>query len=216
MRNVGNKNRIIHMEKNLNAVEHAQPKYLFFDTETTGLPGDYNAPTSCSENWPRLVQLSWIVTDENLDVLAKHDFIIRPEGFVIPDDVICIHGITNEVALEKGVPLRDVANAFLEDFNSVDAIVGHNVEFDKKIMGAELIRLGGNDVMNNKDNLCTMTSSRNYCKLPGKVEGEYKRPRLQELHKFLFGYEFEDAHNSMCDISATLKCFRALREKGVI
>ena len=35
-------------------------KLLFFDTETTGLPSDYNAPINNSHNWPRLVQISWI------------------------------------------------------------------------------------------------------------------------------------------------------------
>jgi DNA polymerase III epsilon subunit-like protein len=36
---------------------------VFFDTETTGLPRDYNAPSSKLDNWPRLVQLAWIVSD---------------------------------------------------------------------------------------------------------------------------------------------------------
>ena len=32
--------------------------YLFFDTETTGLPRNYKAPSSDTRNWPRLVQLA--------------------------------------------------------------------------------------------------------------------------------------------------------------
>ena len=31
--------------------------YLFFDTETTGLPANWQAPMSDLENWPRLVQI---------------------------------------------------------------------------------------------------------------------------------------------------------------
>ena len=34
-----------------------EPHYLFFDTETTGLPKNYNAPITDTDNWPRLVQL---------------------------------------------------------------------------------------------------------------------------------------------------------------
>ncbi len=33
-------------------------KYLFFDTETTGVPKDYKAPSSDTDNWPRMVQLA--------------------------------------------------------------------------------------------------------------------------------------------------------------
>jgi hypothetical protein len=32
-------------------------KYLFFDTETTGVPKDYKAPSSDTDNWPRLQEL---------------------------------------------------------------------------------------------------------------------------------------------------------------
>ena len=38
--------------------------FLVYDTETTGLPRDYNAPMTDSENWPRLVQLAWQLHDE--------------------------------------------------------------------------------------------------------------------------------------------------------
>ena len=34
--------------------------YLFFDTETTGLPRNWSAPVSDLNNWPRLVQIAWI------------------------------------------------------------------------------------------------------------------------------------------------------------
>lgn len=37
--------------------------YLFFDTETTGLPKNYKAPASDSDNWPRLVQIAWSIYD---------------------------------------------------------------------------------------------------------------------------------------------------------
>ena len=40
-------------------------KIFFFDTETTGLPINLNAPVSYLNNWPRLVQLAWQVYDEN-------------------------------------------------------------------------------------------------------------------------------------------------------
>ncbi len=39
--------------------------FLFFDTETTGLPRNWQAPLEDLDNWPRLVQLAWLLMDEN-------------------------------------------------------------------------------------------------------------------------------------------------------
>ena len=186
--------------------------YLFFDTETAGLPKNYHALTHWLSNWPRLVQLSWITTDEDCNVLSENDYIIYPEGFTIPEDAVRLHGITTEIAKEKGKPLKEVVDKFMEDFNAATTIVGHNIDFDKKIIGAELIRLGRNDIMSSKEALCTMKGSVDYCKIPSSHG--YKWPKLQELHKKLFGCEFEDAHNSMSDVKATLKCFKEMKKLG--
>ena len=37
--------------------------YLIFDTETTGLPKNWNAPVSDIDNWPRCVQIAWQVQE---------------------------------------------------------------------------------------------------------------------------------------------------------
>ena len=44
---------------------------LIYDTETTGLPRDWNAPISDSDNWPRLVQLAWQLHDEAGKLLSR-------------------------------------------------------------------------------------------------------------------------------------------------
>ena len=188
--------------------------YLFFDTETNGLPIDYKAPSSNVNNWPRLIRLSWIITDENYNVISSNDHIIYPDGFTIPNDVAIMHGITNLKAKQLGEPVDTILDSFISDFNKSTCIVGHNVDFDKKIIGAELVRLGRKDVMNSKPSICTMEASTDYCKIPGSHG--YKWPKLQELHEKLFGYGFEDAHNSLCDVTATLKCFQELRRINVI
>lgn len=184
--------------------------YIFFDTETTGLPRNFNAPSSDTDNWPRLVQLSWILEDETRKKISEGDCIIYPSGFVIPSGVSRIHGITQERALHEGIPLKVAIDRFMNDFNKADIAVGHNISFDKKIVGAELIRLGMKDSMETKGSICTMQEGADICKIAG-VRG-YKWPKLQELHKKLFGYEFEDVHNSASDIAATEKCFWKMME----
>lgn len=189
-------------------------RYLFFDTETTGLPENYDAPSSKINNWPRLVQLSWILTDASYDIISQQDHIVYPDGFVIPEDALRIHGITTSIAKERGEGINVVLQEFINDFRKATCIVGHNISYDKKIVGAELIRLGIRDSMNDIKTIDTMKSSVNFCKIPGKFG--YKWPKLQELHKALFGYEFVNAHNSMSDVHATLKCFVELKHRKIL
>lgn len=189
-------------------------RYLFFDTETAGLPRDYKAPSSDTDNWPRLVQLAWIVTDDEGNRLRSENLIIRPDGFEIPVETSNIHGITTERALKEGVALADAIESFRNDLKMADRIVGHNISFDKKIVGAELVRLGLKDELDGMKSLCTMMASIDYCQLPGKYG--FKYPRLQELYVKLFGREFEDAHNAMCDIDATEQCFWELCKMKLI
>ena len=188
--------------------------YLFFDTETTGVPRNYKAPSSDTRNWPRLVQLAWILADEEGNRIHEGNLIVKPEGFVIPTYATKIHGITTQKALAEGILLKDAISMFKADLDLANFVVGHNVDFDKKIVGAEMIRLGMKDELEKKKSYCTMQSSIDFCKIPGKYG--YKYPKLQELYKKLFGSEFENAHDAMSDIEATEKCFWELKKRKLI
>ena len=48
--------------------------YLVFDTETTGLPKNFNAPLSDSDNWPRMVQIAWQLHDEDGNLIENQDY----------------------------------------------------------------------------------------------------------------------------------------------
>lgn len=194
-----------------NTNEHV---YLFFDTETTGVPKNYNAPVSDSSNWPRLVQLSWILAQDNGNVISKKDFIIKPTGFIIPPESIKLHGITMTRAINEGVELEFAISVFLEDVTKASILVGHNIDFDIKIVGAELYRLKIENPLEGMKSICTMKSSIDYCAIPGKFG--YKWPKLDELYKELFDCTFDDQHNSASDVLATMKCFFELKKQNII
>ena len=88
--------------------------YLFFDTETTGLPRNYKAPVTDLNNWPRLVQLAYIQYDRNDNKISGGDYIIKPNGFIIPEDVSRIHGITNERVVQTLVGLQTLTGIILK------------------------------------------------------------------------------------------------------
>lgn len=191
---------------------------LFFDTETTGLPIRYNAPINDSDNWPRLVQLAWLMVNEEGKILQEKSFIIYPDGFTIPKDNTLKHSITTEQAKREGHPLRDVLEEFMFDLHLAQSVVGHNIDFDKHIVGAELCRLDMDcDQLMDKPTTCTMQSSTDYCAIPNpNGYFGYKWPSLQELYFKLFNRNFDDAHDALADITATKECFFELRKRGII
>ena len=199
--------------------EMLQGSTLFFDTETTGTPRNYKAPVTDSSNWPRLVQLAWIMADKNGNVVKKKSVIIKPDGFSIPSDASAIHGITTERALREGKPLKEVLDEFTTDLSFASQIVGHNIDFDQHIVGAELYRLNMDySALMYKSSTCTMKSSTNYCAIPNPYShyGGYKWPSLSELYWKLFRHSFDDAHDALADITATKDCYYELKRRGVI
>jgi len=189
---------------------------LFYDTETTGLPKDYKAHVHDVDNWPRLVQLAWIVTDSYGDRITSRNHIIKVAG--ISPEATAVHGITDEIAQEQGIDILRALVEFRVAAEICSRQVGHNVNFDRKIMGAEFIRYGMEEtyqrMKTDMDKTCTMMKSTKFCGL--KNGNRPKWPKLQELHTILFGENFEEAHDAMADIEATMKCYWELIEKGVI
>ncbi len=188
--------------------------YLFFDTETTGLPKNWKAPLTDLANWPRLVQIAWLQYDSTGKRVVERDYIIKPQGFTIPADASRIHKITTEKAMAEGVALRDVLEEFSGLIDQSNVLVAHNISFDEKIVGAEFLRENMENRLLQADKICTMDVSTDYCKLPGKYG--YKWPKLSELHFKLFNADFEEAHNASVDIDACAKCFWELKDRGII
>lgn len=188
--------------------------YLFFDTETTGLPRNWKAPVTDLDNWPRMIQIAWVLCDKDGNRIESNGYIIKPENFKIPTDASKVHGITTERAINEGEDLETILKKFNALVERSDYIVAHNISFDEKILGAELLRKGIQSNFNKKRKLCTMQSSTNYCKISGPYG--YKWPKLSELHIKLFGEDFDSAHDASADVNATEKCFWAMREIGLI
>lgn len=188
--------------------------YLFFDTETTGIPRNYKAPASDLENWPRLVQLAWVLTDRGGRELASAESIIRPDGFTIPSDAARIHGITTEMAAQNGVALESVLASIALDLEKASSVVAHNIEFDEKILGAEFLRCGRPNVLESKKGICTMQGATDFCRLPGRYG--FKWPTLQELHTSLFNEPVLGAHCALVDARACARCFFELRRLKVL
>lgn len=185
--------------------------YLIFDTETTGLPKRWDAPASDTDNWPRCIQIAWQLHDGEGRLLEQYDALVRPDGFNIPYDAEQIHGISTGLALEEGLPMAEVLEAFRAALARTQFLVGQNVGFDINVMGAEFHRAEGADPLEKFPVLDTCTeATAELCQLPGGRGGKFKLPTLTELHLHLFGEPFEEAHNATADVEATTRCFLEL------
>lgn len=187
---------------------------LVLDTETTGLPNDYNAPISDSQNWPRLVQLAIrLYTPEGL-LKEALSFIIYPAGYTIPEEATAKHGISTAMAMNQGVSLLGVLTVLSQKLTNVSHIVAHNLQFDMSILGAEYFRA---DLLNPFPDLrpiCTMRASTDYCAIPGPRGNKW--PKLSELYFHLFGTELQGEHRADVDAEAAAQCFFELVARGVI
>ncbi len=188
--------------------------YLFFDTETTGIPLNYKALASDLRNWPRLVQLAWVLTDAQANEFSAAEYIVKPEGFVIPKVAAKIHGITTERAQRTGVELQSVLAAIVASIQKASVLVAHNMQFDEKVLGAGLLRSSQPNLVASKDRRCTMQSATKYCRLPGPYG--YKWPTLEELHLKLFNEPFEGAHQALVDVRACARCYFELKRRKIV
>ena len=190
--------------------------YLIFDTETTGLPRNWNAPITDTENWPRCIQIAWQLHDSMGDLVEQSDYLLQPDGFDIPFDAEKIHGISTDLAAEKGVDLSVMMENFQEALQKAEFIVGQNVGFDINIMGCEMHRMSMDaSLLTDMPVLDTCTEkSALLCQIPGGRGGKFKLPNLTELHEYLFGEPFAEAHNATADVEATTRCFLELLRLG--
>ena len=190
--------------------------YLIYDTETTGLPKNFSAPVSDSENWPRLVQVAWQLHNDMGDLIEVKNFIVRPEGFTIPYNAEKIHGISTKRAQEQGVDLSFVLREFNKAVVQSEFIVGHNIIFDINIMGAEFYRTQIETSLMEERNIDTKNEGTDFCAISGGRGGKFKWPTLTELHVKLFKEGFAEAHNASADVEATSRCFLELIRLRVI
>lgn len=207
-------------------------KILVFDTETTGLPKTKFISPSTLDQWPYIVQFSFIIYDSSLnDIVESKDYIIKlPENVLIPEESTKIHNITNELSQKSGLQINKILNVFFDHLRNVDRLVGHNIEFDLNMIKVEISRIiNENQVtseqlksykynlhfLNNYKNIsCTLKDSIKFCNIQviNKSGKPYlKYPKLIELHNKLFNETPKNLHNSFNDILVTLRCFMKLK-----
>lgn len=166
---------------------------LCHDTETNGIP-EWSTPSEdpCQ---PRITQLAAVLqVEETREVLGAINFLIKPDGWTILDDVAEKTGITTEKCERFGVPIEHALHAYMELWKLSDQRVGHNESFDARMLRHEIKRhpfysmqmIGEQtfaDYFKAAPAFCTMRSSTNIVKAPNaNGRGGFKWPKLEEAY----------------------------------
>ena len=191
-------------------------KLLFVDTETTGVVKKRKPHASdMIEAGVRLVQVGYMFWDTSDGGLKYgREYIIKPNGFTIPEEVSKLHGITQEIAEAQGHDLEKILRQLLIEIHVADFVIGHNAFFDTAVLGGEFIRVMDSNPFLGKAIFDTMLASVTLCKIPGPFG--WKWPKLQELYRHLFNEEYPQTHTALDDIEHTAKCFFEMVRIGYI
>ncbi len=182
--------------------------YLVFDTETSGLPQGRDPKQPSHFATARLVSISWIVLDADLNVQQKGTKLVYPADFVIGPGSVAVHGISQAYALQNGEPVHNVLDAFYEALAPCSTLVAHNISFDIGVILSECYRSSRYDIAKKLEKCakyCTMAKGRELLHLK-------KSPKLAELHEALYNEGITNAHDAEFDTHYCARCFQALKK----
>ena len=132
---------------------------IIIDTETTGLfPRNKNPSThthgassapfnpSVHDTYPYAVQVSYAIIDTSspfFPIVEDYDAIVRiSDETPLPAESVAIHGITRDIIRTRGVPIEHVLSILQRSIDTYDVqlVVGHNVQFDLRVLSTEYSR----------------------------------------------------------------------------
>lgn len=180
--------------------------YLVFDTETAsykGMPKD-----------DRMIEIGWVVI-KGAKFVKRQSYVIHhehPENLYIRPKIQVTHQ-----EISEGIPVTDAIKELLEDMQSCDIIVGHNIGYDMRILHNEMARIEELQGALPSERLImidTLTLSR-------KLFPEAPSHKLKDVIQILGIPETDQRHKAINDVMYTALCmgnmFRKLRlENGII
>ncbi len=190
--------------------------HLFFDVSAEGKPKNWKAAPTDAFSWPRLVHLSWLLYNEDRELVDSRNDLIKPEGFEISEATERIHKIDPVKIHEEGTPLREALKAFSDVVDKAEYLIAYNIKFNSHVLGAEYYRKGMSHRMFSSEQYCLMQEATWFCKIK-KPGGGYKWPKLMDIHEKLYdGKHYAQANNAHADVSAVAVMFYNLLDLEAI
>jgi CRISPR-associated protein Cas2 len=162
--------------------------YVVADIETTGLKAGEDV----------IVELAGIRV-QNGAAAGRFQRIIQIER-AIPEEIMCLTGITEELCGREGVPLKEALEEFAE-FVGHDRIVCHNVAFDSQFLRVAYRSCGLTPLTNDFTDTLAMAKRR---------VDDVSNYRLETLAEH-FHLEYSSLHRALPDCELTMQLFEQLK-----
>lgn len=192
---------------------------VVYDTETTGLPL-FKEPSE-DPRQPHIVQLAACLVDlDTRRIVSTLDVICKPDGWLIPDEVAAIHGITTEHAADVGIP-ESLAVEMLLEMVGDRLRIAHNEQFDARIVRIACLRhfeASQADEWKGGKAACTALLATPIMKLPPtdrmRAAGfnKFKTANLAEAVLHFTGKPLENAHSALADVHGCMAVFFAIQD----
>ena len=114
-------------------------KIFVFDTETTGF---ISKKETDLDKQPKIVQFAWILWDLNNGTFVEEkrvNILVNP-WIPIPFWASQVHHIY-DIDIKDAPSITQVMDEILENINTPDVIIGHNIEYDQDMVKLELKRM---------------------------------------------------------------------------
>ncbi len=168
---------------------------IIFDTETTGLP----KPTASSlDLQPKIIEYAAIKVNRNLEIIDTIEFKVNPK---LPLEAIItkITGLTDK-DLEDEQEFNYYYDELCQFHLGVNAMLAHNVEFDRKLLTFDLMRMGKQyNFPWPQHHLCTVEAT---------FHLNNRRMKLEELSELATGVKPNQTHRAMDDVMMLYECVK--------
>lgn len=171
---------------------------VFFDTETTGFDGKND----------QIIELSTIRIDRDGCRRDMDEFIKLPDGMRVPEKIVGLTHITDEMLAEHGKSEEEVAEIFSEFMDGGKMLlVAYNAQFDLNFVAWLFVKYRKQHPewlirFNAADYLDTLTVYKDRAKYPHKLADAIKLYDLSD--------KVQNTHRAIDDVAALLEVTKAM------
>lgn len=190
---------------NLREVFQKYAAVVFFDTETSGLDAGND----------QIIELAAIRIEKTENSTLRmagsmDDFIRLPEGEKLPEKIVNLTGITDELLEKEGLDENDAVHDFEElisDAAGPVLLAAHNAQFDLQFVGtmAERYAQSCSDYLLRADYLDTLTVYKDRRAYPHKLANAIVAYKLQDKVK--------NSHRAIDDVAALFEVCKAMDDE---
>lgn len=164
--------------------------YTVIDLETSGLNVEKDA----------IIEIGALKI-RNGEAAAEFDSLIKI-NFSLPDEIVNLTGITDQLLEKDGVPLGEALDSFT-NFIGKDILVGYNIRFDLLFLKRACL-MCQRELISNQSKDALILAKRKLKALPSH--------RLEALGDY-FGIDYQELHRALPDCHLTQNIFQKLNEK---